>query len=851
MPRFNFNQTTFSSGELSAKLEGRTEIPEYSQGLSRLENGIVLKQGGVRKRPGTRWMATETNLAAPMLIPFIYSKTASYIVAIAPDDATPGANTPIQIYTNAGMKCTITWNDTTLSLASALVKNGFHYYQQADLLIITHNSGSRQPFVIARTATTTFTIFNWLNAFTIATGAGTTAYKLLFDFTYPLPFLRVPYLDANIDPNKRLAISNIAVGASRTLTATNAAGASIDFFNIAMVGSFFQLTDIGQATTGVCQITAVGSSSSATATVIVAFGATTYTDNWRENAWSDYRGWPLSVCGFEGRIVWGGNTFKPDTFWASLVGNIFQMQTHKLIQDQTTDTSLSRWFGGAGVVTDTDPFGFTILSKEVNKIQWLVPTQTLNIGTLGTEYVCQGSSSRILSANAVSVIPQTSHGSSPIQPETFNYSTYFIARDGLRLHETTYDFYIASRRAYDISIYADDIFQQGFNPAANPVAYVAGRAINFLYYQESRSTLWMLTNLGALIGITIDQSIKMKAWHKHTIGGSVGYFGELPVGPAYINGMTAIPNANGTYDDLWLSIQRSTSAGIVYTYEKMGADFQHTQLKNRSSLDDDYSWFADGAVRVSLVSAAASPFTVASGSSVTNQLVVTAHGLKTGYRIQIPLTAINLPSGLTAGEYYYIINIDANDVQFATTQFNALAAVPVSLVTNGGSWQFNLIGSKVWYGFSHLGVDSLSVLRDGFVQSELSIVDSSGRIFSTDEGLEVIAGEPYTFYLETMDLEAGAQFGSSQGQPRRIDRIYIRFDNSYDCSFGKVGGTMSPINFTPIGQKFGDPLALFTGLKWVDFQSPDDHTMKVALQQNSPTPLTVLNMVYRGVTNDA
>ncbi len=56
MPRFNTVQNNFQAGELSSKMFGRVDVPEYFRGCSRLENVLVLPQGGASKRPGSRFM---------------------------------------------------------------------------------------------------------------------------------------------------------------------------------------------------------------------------------------------------------------------------------------------------------------------------------------------------------------------------------------------------------------------------------------------------------------------------------------------------------------------------------------------------------------------------------------------------------------------------------------------------------------------------------------------------------------------------------------------------------------------------------------------------------------------------
>jgi len=50
----NIALTTFNRGEISPKAHERTDTEMYQSGCRRLENFLVLKEGGVERRPGTK-----------------------------------------------------------------------------------------------------------------------------------------------------------------------------------------------------------------------------------------------------------------------------------------------------------------------------------------------------------------------------------------------------------------------------------------------------------------------------------------------------------------------------------------------------------------------------------------------------------------------------------------------------------------------------------------------------------------------------------------------------------------------------------------------------------------------------
>ena len=72
----------FNSGEFSPKVYGRTDLERYEGGLKTLENFIPIPQGGVVRRPGTRYVATIKNnsSATVAVMPFVFSLDQAYII---------------------------------------------------------------------------------------------------------------------------------------------------------------------------------------------------------------------------------------------------------------------------------------------------------------------------------------------------------------------------------------------------------------------------------------------------------------------------------------------------------------------------------------------------------------------------------------------------------------------------------------------------------------------------------------------------------------------------------------------------------------------------------------------------
>jgi len=83
MPVSTHVTTTFTSGELSPKLKGRADLTQYHHGAETLDNFIPLVQGGLIRRPGTRFVASVYDQSMyTRMIPFEHSADQSYMLEV-------------------------------------------------------------------------------------------------------------------------------------------------------------------------------------------------------------------------------------------------------------------------------------------------------------------------------------------------------------------------------------------------------------------------------------------------------------------------------------------------------------------------------------------------------------------------------------------------------------------------------------------------------------------------------------------------------------------------------------------------------------------------------------------------
>lgn len=81
MPKSQFLQSSFASGELSPLIKGRTDLDQYYRGGQTAENVVIVPQGGIKRRPGTLQVADPLGtLARNPQLPNMPNGGNSYLV---------------------------------------------------------------------------------------------------------------------------------------------------------------------------------------------------------------------------------------------------------------------------------------------------------------------------------------------------------------------------------------------------------------------------------------------------------------------------------------------------------------------------------------------------------------------------------------------------------------------------------------------------------------------------------------------------------------------------------------------------------------------------------------------------
>lgn len=315
MPRFVDIQTNFSTGELDPLLRSRVDLAQYNNALSKATNVVVQPQGGIRRRPGLKYMAELPNSSTPSaangvrLVPFEFSVDDSYMLCF----------TPSRMYVfKDGVQITAINGGANAYLSTSItgaMLSDICWTQSADTMIIVHPD--LQPVKLVRGATNS----DW------------TMTTITFDSIPKYAFTMTVTSSTTLGAGH---LTPSAVSGNVELTSQNSA------FSAASVGQYINATPQGRA-----RIIQYTSATKVNAVVEYPFFSTANIaqGSWEiesgyEDVWSSSKGWPRTVTFHEGRLYFGGSKSRPSTIWGSKINLFYEFQASESLDDDAVEATL-------------------------------------------------------------------------------------------------------------------------------------------------------------------------------------------------------------------------------------------------------------------------------------------------------------------------------------------------------------------------------------------------------------------------------------------------------------------------------------------------------------------------------
>ena len=131
MPKVISLQTSFNSGVLDPRLASRTDLKHFYQGAEEATNVITMPQGGVKRRPGFKYVATIN--AEARLASFAFNVEQTYLMVFT--------NLSVAIYKDGVHQADVTTPYTTAQLFE------LQWTQSADTMILVHEDHAPRKLV--------------------------------------------------------------------------------------------------------------------------------------------------------------------------------------------------------------------------------------------------------------------------------------------------------------------------------------------------------------------------------------------------------------------------------------------------------------------------------------------------------------------------------------------------------------------------------------------------------------------------------------------------------------------------------------------------------------------------------
>lgn len=366
----------------------------------------------------------------------------------------------------------------------------------------------------------------------------------------------------------------------------------------------------GGTTVGAFRIIGYTSPTSVSAEVVSFIANTSYTEDWRQGAWSNYQSWPSSVTFHDGRLWWAGL----DKVYGSVSDDFYNF-------DPETEG-------------DSGPIVRSVATGPVEGIGWMLSLQRLIVGTASSEVSIRSSSfDEPLTPTAFTARNASTVGSAEIQAAAVDSGGVYVQRNRTKVFELVYDVDTNDYGSRELTRLNQDVCSPG-------VSEIAAQ-------RQPDTRLWLVKDDGAVAVLLYDRADSVVGWCRLVTDGIVESVAVLPT---------------GNKDDVYFVVQRTINGATKRYVEKLNTD----STTERWLCDAAYNWTNGSPTTsvtglthlagktVTVFSPSAGGFTVAPATyTVSVGGTITLSSAQTNLIIGLPYTAqfksVKLAYGSNAG----------------------------------------------------------------------------------------------------------------------------------------------------------------------------------------------------------
>jgi hypothetical protein len=819
---------SFTAGEMSDSMQGRTDFAKYFSAASRIENFVVLPHGPITRRPGTYFVSeVKTSSAKTRLIPFSFSTEQTYILEFG--------NQYIRFYKDDGQ---ITSGGSAYEISSPYTTAqlfDLKFAQSADVMYICNENHPVKK--LSRTGHTSWTLAD-------------------VDFTDG------PYLDSNTSST---TMTPSGTTGSITITASSSAFVSTD------VDRFINFSN------GYAKITAFTSATVVSATVENDFDNTNAVTDWKLGAFSTTTGFPRCVSFFEQRLVFAGTSNQPQTMFFSKSGDYENMTSGTNDDDAMIYTIASNQVNAIQALKATRTLivmttgGEYAVSSGASQ-DAITPTninirKQSNYGSSGVDALSIGNATIFLqrarrkirelaynfdtdgyTAPDLTILADhiSESGLTDMSYQQEPYSVVWAVRADGQMAGLTYN------RLENVVAWHRHIFggksdtgktvkQQKISFTANSTNVnttsnqitITGHGLatgDQVYYYAASNKIGGLSNSKVYYVIAVDaNNIKLAI---STANASANTAISLTSAPGSDTTQFIYQGVNINNNILFVSAHGFKSGNHIF-YKNSGTAISGLSENTKyfvEKIDDNQIQLYSDEARETVVNLTSAHSSEQTDKILTHAKVETVACIDgDGEEDQVWVIVQRYINGATKRYVEYFTPFEFNE---DLTAFHFLDS---GLTYTGGE-------TSTLSGLTHLEGEVVDIIGEGSVQNSKTV--SSGSINLDTAIEEAQVGLLYSSDLQTMRLDEGYT-ETTQTKTVRVFDLSVRFQNTVGASVGPSSDNLTNIDFRDSGASMDLPVPLFTGDKQVEFDAGHGVEGLIYVKQPQALPMTILGIYPR------
>ena len=819
---------SFTAGEMSDSMQGRTDFAKYFSAASRIENFVVLPHGPITRRPGTYFVSeVKTSSAKTRLIPFSFSTEQTYVLEFG--------NQYIRFYKDDGQ---ITSGGSAYEISSPYTTAqlfDLKFAQSADVMYICNENHPVKK--LSRTGHTSWTLAD-------------------VDFTDG------PYLDSNTTST---TMTPSGTTGSITITASSSAFVSTD------VDRFINFSN------GYAKITAFTSATVVSATVENDFDNTNAVTDWKLGAFSTTTGFPRCVSFFEQRLVFAGTSNQPQTMFFSKSGDYENMtsgtnddnamiytiasnQVNAIQALKATRTLIVMTTGGEYAVS-SGAAQDAITPTNIN-----IRKQS-NYGSSGVDALSIGNATIFLqrakrkirelaynfdtdgyTAPDLTILADhiSESGLTDMSYQQEPYSVVWAVRADGQMAGLTYNRLenVVAWHRHILGGKSDTgktVKQQKISFTANSTNVnttsnqitITGHGLatgDQVYYYAASNKIGGLSNSKVYYVIAVDaNNIKLAT---STANASANTAISLTSAPGSDTTQFIYQGVNINNNILFVSAHGFKSGNHIF-YKNSGTAISGLSENTKyfvEKIDDNQIQLYSDEARETIVNLTSAHSSEQTDKILTHAKVESVACIDVdGEEDQVWVIVQRYINGATKRYVEYFTPFDFNE---DLTAFHFLDS---GLTYAGGE-------TSTLSGLTHLEGEVVDIIGEGSVQNSKTV--SSGAINLDTAIEEAQVGLLYSSDLQTMRLDEGYT-ETTQTKTVRVFDLSVRFQNTVGASVGPSSDNLTNIDFRDSGASMDLPVPLFTGDKQVEFDAGHGVEGLIYVKQPQALPMTILGIYPR------